>query len=57
MIKFTAQPETRNRAIKRTLDRISELEHRLSLERLEALRGPIMRDINHERDILDVLRK
>lgn len=51
-----AQPATRNRAIARTLNRIAELEHRLSTEPVKAERGPISRDIDEERDILDKLR-
>lgn len=56
MISKYAQPATRNRAIARTLSRIAELEHRLATEPVKAERGPIARDIDEERDILDKLR-
>lgn len=56
MTREYAQPETRNRAIARTLDRIAELEHRLATEPVKSERGPISRDIDEERDILDKLR-
>lgn len=54
--KRCAQPETRRMAIDRTFARVLELRHKLSVEQISSKRGPLIQDIDHENQILKVLR-